>query len=165
MGGAASLVAMLVSGLIGWSSSAMGTVFEGDTWSVIGWQVVSSVLLTWLAMGFTALTRSQAFALVVIFLWPLLIEYVVNIFFRLVPGLRGHPSARFLPFSAQRRMVDVLTDAGSTFGDPLSSGRRVVFGGVTAVLMAASYRFPPPRRLGARVTTAGFLELLPAGRP
>ena len=137
-----SLVAMLVSGLIGMVFlSEWVTVFDGETWSVIVWQIVSSVLLTWLAMAFTAVTRSQAFALVAIFLWPLLIESLINIFFRLVPGLRGHADVlRFLPFSAQRRMVDVLTDAPSTFGDPLSAvGGLVVFGGLTAVLMAASY--------------------------
>ena len=137
-----SLVAMLMSGLIGlvylhrWV-----TVFDSQTWSVIGWQMLSTVLLTWLAMAFTALTRSQAFALVVIFLWPLLIESLFNLFFVLVPGLRGHQEVlRFLPFASQRRMVDVLTDATSTFGEPLSAvGGAVVFGGVTVVLMAASY--------------------------
>ena len=37
-------------------------------------------------------------------------------------------------------MVDVLTDATSTFGDPLSAvGGALIFGGVTVVLMAASY--------------------------
>ena len=49
---------------------------------------------------------------------------------------------RFLPFASQRRMVDVLTDATSTFGEPLSRiGGAMVFGGVTVVLMAASYAF------------------------
>ena len=85
------------------------TVFDSETWSVIGWQTLSTVLLTWLAMAFTALTRSQAFALVTIFLWPLLIESLFNVFFQLVPGLRDHQDVlRFLPFAAQRRMVDVL---------------------------------------------------------
>ena len=117
------------------------TVFDSETWSVIGWQTLSTVLLTWLAMAFTALTRSQAFALVTIFLWPLLIESLFNMFFQLVPGLRDHQDVlRFLPFASQRRMVDVLTDASSTFGEPLSAvGGAVVFGGVTVVLMAASY--------------------------
>jgi len=117
------------------------TVFSSQTWSVIGWQMLSTVLLTWLAMAFTALTRSQAFALVVIFLWPLLIESLFNLFFVLVPGLRGHQDVlRFLPFASQRRMVDVLTDATSTFGEPLSAvGGAVVFGSVTVALMAASY--------------------------
>ncbi len=37
-------------------------------------------------------------------------------------------------------MVDVLTDASSTFGDPLSSvGGAMVFGVVTLALMAASW--------------------------
>ena len=61
--------------------------------------------------------------------------------FQLVPGLRDHQDVlRFLPFASQRRMVDVLTDATSTFGEPLSAiGGSFVFGGVTVVLMAASY--------------------------
>jgi len=137
-----SLVAMLMSGLIGlvylhrWV-----TVFDGETWSVIAWQTLSTVLLTWLAMAFTALTRSQAFALVTIFLWPLLIESLFNVFFQLVPGLRDHQDVlRFLPFAAQRRMVDVLNDASSTFGEPMSAvGGALVFGGVAVALMAASY--------------------------
>jgi ABC-2 type transport system permease protein len=137
-----SLVAMLMSGLIGLVFlSEWVSVFNGETWTVIGWQTVSSVLLTWLAMAFTALTRSQAFALVAIFLWPLLIESLFNLFFLLVPGLRDQQEVlRFLPFASQRRMVDVLTDATSTFGDPLSAvGGALVFGGLTVVLMAASY--------------------------
>ena len=137
-----SLVAMLMSGLIGlvylhrWV-----TVFDGETWSVIAWQTLSTVLLTWLAMAFTALTRSQAFALVTIFLWPLLIESLFNVFFQLVPGLRDHQGLlRFLPFAAQRRMVDVLNDASSTFGEPMSAvGGALMFGGVAVALMAASY--------------------------
>jgi ABC-type transport system involved in multi-copper enzyme maturation permease subunit len=37
-------------------------------------------------------------------------------------------------------MVDVLTDASSTFGEPMSAvGGALVFGGVAVVLMAASY--------------------------
>jgi ABC-2 type transport system permease protein len=117
------------------------TVFTAQTWSVIGRQVLYGVLLTWLAMAFTSITRSQAFALVSIFLWPLLIESLVQVFFALVPGLRDHTEVlRFLPFNAGARMVDVLTDADSTFGDPLSAlGATVVFGGLAAVLMATSY--------------------------
>ncbi|MCZ4498944.1 MAG: hypothetical protein JWQ74_1497 [Marmoricola sp.] len=117
------------------------TVLNADTWSIIGRQVAYGVLLTWLAMAFTAITRSQAFALVTIFLWPLLIESLVGLFFLLVPGLRDNDEVlRFLPFAAGRRMVDVLSSADSTFGDPLSAlGGFVVFGGVTAVLMAVSF--------------------------
>ncbi len=116
-------------------------IFTSETWSTIGWQVLYCVLLTWLAMAFTSITRSQAFALVSIFLWPLLIESLVHVFFLIVPGLRNDTDVlRFLPFDAGSRMVDVLSNPTSTFGDPLSPvGGAAVFGGVAAVLMAASW--------------------------
>jgi hypothetical protein len=137
-----SLLAMLLSGLVGTALlSTWVTVFDAQTWQVMGWQVLSTVLLTWLAMAFTSLTRSQAFALVVIFLWPLLVESMFHLFFLVVPGLRVHDTVlRFLPFAAERRMVDVLTHADSTFGNPLSAlGGTLVFGLVAAVLMAGSW--------------------------
>jgi hypothetical protein len=103
--------------------------------------VLYGVLLTWLAMAFTSLTRSQAFALTSIFLWPLLIETLITVFFLLVPGLRDHTGVlRFLPFRAADRMVAVLEPASSTFGDPLSAlGGTIVFSGLTLVLAVASY--------------------------
>lgn len=117
------------------------SIFTAQTWGIIGRQVLYGVLLAWLAMAFTSITRSQAFALVSIFLWPLLVESLVHVFFLLVPGLKDHTEVlRFLPFEAGNRMVDVLTDSTSTFGDPLSAlGGTVVFGGLAAVLMAVSF--------------------------
>jgi ABC-type transport system involved in multi-copper enzyme maturation permease subunit len=137
-----SFVTMLLSGVVGvlylhhWV-----TVFDAQTWSVMGRQVLYGVLLAWLAMAFTSLTRSQAFALTSIFLWPLLIENLVLVFFQLVPGLRDHVEVlRFLPFKAGNRMVAVLESASSTFGDPLSAlGGTLVFGGLAAILMGASF--------------------------
>jgi ABC-2 type transport system permease protein len=115
-------------------------VYSGETWSIVGRQVLYGVLLVWLAMAFTSISRSQAFALVALFLWPLLIEHLVQVFFLLVPGLRDHDAVlRFLPFRAGARMVDVLSGPSSTFGDPLSAlGGTVVFGGLALVLMVAS---------------------------
>lgn len=117
------------------------SIFTAQTWGIIGRQVLYGVLLAWLAMAFTSITRSQAFALVSIFLWPLLVESLVHVFFLLVPGLKDHTEVlRFLPFEAGNRMVDVLTDSTSTFGDPLSAlGGTIVFGGLAAVLMAVSF--------------------------
>jgi ABC-type transport system involved in multi-copper enzyme maturation permease subunit len=137
-----SFVTMLLSGLVGelflhqWI-----TVFDGQTWSVMGRDLLYAVLLAWLAMAFTSVTRSQAFALTALFLWPLLIETLVQVFFALVPGLRDHDAVlRFLPFRAAVRMVAVLDPASSTFGDPLSAlGGTVVFGAVAIALMVASY--------------------------
>lgn len=135
-------VTMLLSGLVATAFlHDYVTVFSAETWSVIGRQLLYGLLLTWLAMAFTSVTRSQAFALVSIFLWPLLIESLVMVFFALVPGLRDHTEVlRFLPFQAGSRIVDVFTDASSTFGDPLSAlGGAIVFGGLAAAVMAASY--------------------------
>ena len=137
-----SLTTMLLSGVVGviYLHDYI-TVFDSQTWNIIGREVLYGVLLTWLAMAFTSLTRSQAFALTSIFLWPLLIESLVSVFFLLVPGLRDHTDVlRFMPFRAAARMVDVLTDSSSTFGDPLSAlGGTIIFGGLAAVLMAASF--------------------------
>jgi ABC-2 type transport system permease protein len=134
-------VTMLVSGVVGaLVLHEYVTIFTTTTFQTIGWQVLYAVLLAWLAMAFTTITRSQAFALVSMFLWPLLIESLVLVFFQIVPQLRDDTDLlRFLPFKAGARMSDVLTDATTTFGDPLSAvGGTIVFGGLTAVLMAVS---------------------------
>lgn len=116
-------------------------VLTPETLEVVGWQVTYGVLLLWLAMAFTAITRSQAFALTAIFLWPFLIENLLMVFFRLVPQLQDDIDLlRFRPFEAGSRMVDVISDADSTFGDPLSHlGGLAVFGGLTAIGMLVSY--------------------------
>lgn len=137
-----AFVTLVLSGLVGMIYlHSYVTVFTGQTWGVIGREVLYGVLLTWLAMAFTSITRSQAFALVTIFLWPLLIESLISLFFLLVPGLRDHTDIlRFLPFRAANRMVDVLSSSSGTFGDPLSPlGGAVVFGALAVVLMAASF--------------------------
>lgn len=137
-----AFVTLVLSGMV-------GTIFlheyvhvlSSRTWEAIGQQIVYLVVLTWLAMAFTSVTRSQAFALVSIFLWPFLIENLLLVFFRLVPGLRDNTELlRFRPFDAGAHLVDVLSDPVSTFGDPLSAlGGFLVFGGVAGAVMVASF--------------------------
>lgn len=138
-----TFVVTVVSACLGWLflQDYGVPVFTARTWGVVGREVVYVVVLTWLAMAFTALTRSQAFALVMIFLWPLLVESVITAILNLVPGLRDHSElARFLPFGAGSRMLDVTRDASSLFGSPLSApGGFIVFGGLAAVLMVVSW--------------------------
>lgn len=141
------VAAVLVVTLIG--SAVVADVFlhrwvdvlSVSTVQVIGWQVAYGILLVWLAMAFTSITRSQAFALTAIFLWPFLIENLLMVFFRLVPQLRDDVDLlRFRPFTAGARMVDVIADADSTFGAPLSHvGGLVVFGGTAVLGMLVSY--------------------------
>ena len=104
--------------------------------------VLYAVLLACLAMAFTGLVRNQTAALVLLFLWPLAIENVITLVFFLVPGLRDHSElTRFLPFTAGGRIQnDSFFSAGTTiFGDPMTwVGGLVVFGGLSAVLMATS---------------------------
>lgn len=137
-----ALVTMLLAGLVAWVFlHDYVTVFSGQTWEVIGRQLIYVAILSCLGMAFTSITRSQAFALVTLFLWPLLIESIITLIFHLVPGLRDHSEvSRFLPFDAGQRLVDVLTSADSTFGDPLSPlGGGLIFGLTAAVLMVVSY--------------------------
>ena len=139
---AVTLVTMLLSGLIG--MVFVGDylpVFDSQTWGILARNLLYVVILTWLAMAFTSVTRSQAFALVMIFLWPLLVESLFHAFFALVPGLRDDmDKLRFLPFDAGRQMVNVLSEPHTMFGSPLTAtGGTIVFGGTAAVLMLASY--------------------------
>jgi ABC-2 type transport system permease protein len=137
----AAFVTLVLSGLMGTLFlSDYVTVFDSETWHIIGRQVLYGVILTWIAMAFTAITRSQAFALVAMFIWPLLIEPLIRLFFFLVPGLDEHTELlRFRPFDAGNRMVAVEGDALSTFGSPLSAlGGTVIFGGLALVLLVAS---------------------------
>lgn len=136
----------LVTLLVSWAVAVMFLqdyvdVLTRETLGVIGRQVLYGVLLAWIAMAFTSITRSQAFALVFIFLWPFLIENLLDVFVRLVPGLRDHTDLlRFRPFDAGAHLVDVITDPTGTFGDPVSAlGAFIIFGGTAALGMAASF--------------------------
>lgn len=137
-----AFVTFVLSGLVG--SLFLGEwvdILTADTWNVIGRQVGFGVILVWLAMAVTSVTRSQAFALVLLFLWPLLIESLIRLFFLLVPALRDDQDIlRFLPFGAGNQMVNAFSQPTSTFGDPLSAlGGTIVFGGTATVLLVASF--------------------------
>lgn len=144
-GGWVALVAFtttLLSALVGQLALGRYASFLGGSgWREIGLLTLYAVLLCWLAMAFTALTRSQAFALVTLFLWPLLVENLVRLAFTLVPGLREHqPMTRFLPFQAAGRIVQATQPARhGVLGDPLTAlGGTIVFGALTLVLVGAA---------------------------
>jgi len=138
----ATFVTLTLSALIGQAFlHSYADILSGQTWEFIGRTVVYAVILTCLGMAFTSVTRSQAFALVTLFLWPLLIEGIIVLVFTLVPGLKDHSEiTRFLPFRAGERLVDALVSGDGVFGDPLNGlGGALVFGGVAVILMVASF--------------------------
>ena len=106
----------------------------------MGRTLIYTLLMTWVAAAFTALSRNQTAALVLLFLWPLAVENVITLVFQLVPALRSHADlTRFLPFNAGGRIVNQFNEATSVFGQPLSLvGALVIFGGLAVAGMVAS---------------------------
>jgi ABC-2 type transport system permease protein len=134
-----TMLGSLLAGLL-WLSDDPVDLVTSETFGAIVRTLVYTLLLTWVAAAFTALTRNQTAALVLLFLWPLAVENVITLVFQLVPALRSHAElTRFLPFNAGDRIVNQFAEATSAFGDPLSLvGALVIFGGLTVVGMAVS---------------------------
>lgn len=107
--------------------------------AAIGRRIVYTVLLTWLVMSLTVLIRHQTFALVVLYLWPMGIEVVIRGILLFPFFGDNFDKTRFLPFNAGGRIMQRVPEGHDVFGDPLNAvGGFIVFGGVTAVLMALS---------------------------
>ena len=137
------LVSLTVSAGIGWlwlrddgvsfaTYALLGTIFKCVTYTV---------MFTWVAMAVTSLVRNQTGAIVIMLVWPLVIENVVQVVFAIVPPLReAGDLLRFLPFEAGKSMLSGLDVTGDFFGDPLTPWAGfLVFGIYAVVLMAASY--------------------------
>lgn len=109
-------------------------------WGTILKCVAYSVLFTWVAMAVTSLLRNQTGAIVVMLVWPLVIENVVQVVFAIVPPLREAGEVlRFLPFEAGKAMLSGADVTVDIFGDPLTPWAGfVVFSLYAAALMAAS---------------------------
>jgi ABC-type transport system involved in multi-copper enzyme maturation permease subunit len=134
-----TMLGSLLTGLLWLSDDPVDLVTSATAGAIVR-TLVYTLLLTWVAAAFTALTRNQTAALVLLFLWPLAVENVITLVFQLVPALREHAElTRFLPFNAAGRIVEQVEEASSVFGQPLSlAGALVIFGGVAAIGMAAS---------------------------
>lgn len=137
--GVLTMVGSLLAGLL-WLADDPVRLVTGATAGAALRTLLYTVLLTWVAAAFTALTRNQTAALVLLFLWPLAVENVISLVFQLVPALRSHADlTRFLPFNAASRILTQAGDATSVFGQPLSlAGALVIFGGLTVAGMAGS---------------------------
>lgn len=113
------------------------TVFETE-----GRALLVGVLLTMFAMSITAILRHQTAALVLLFIWPLVIESIISIVFVVVPSLRDHTALlHYLPFRAMGRMIQLpgFTGDGPFSADPLTLTQAgLVFGGYVLAAVVAS---------------------------
>jgi len=112
-----------------------------DVWRTIFKCLTYTVMFTWVAMAVASLVRSQTGAIVIMLVWPLVIENVLEGVFFLVPPLRDVGELlRFLPFEAGKAMLSGLDVTGDMFGDPLTPWAGfIVFGLFAAALMSASF--------------------------
>jgi ABC-2 type transport system permease protein len=134
-----TILGSLLSGWL-WLHGDGVDLLTGDTWHAVLRAVGYAVLFVWIAAAFTALIRNQTAALVLLFLWPLVVENVVSLVFSLVPALHDHADlTRFLPFAAGSRIITQFPEADGAMGDPLSAlGGVLIFGTLTVLAMVAS---------------------------
>ena len=137
------LVSLTVSACTGWLwLRDDGVSFATYAlWGTVLKCVTYTVMFTWVAMAVTSLVRNQTGAIVIMLVWPLVIENVVQVVFAIVPPLRDAGELlRFLPFEAGKAMLSGTDVTVDLFGDPLTPWAGfIVFGLYAAALMAASY--------------------------
>jgi ABC-type transport system involved in multi-copper enzyme maturation permease subunit len=141
---------VVLAGLVSVASMLLGEVILSgsgiDVLTVGGWRMAVrctsyTLVLTWLAAAFTGVVRQQVVALVLLFLWPFLIENIVSGLVTGIPWLREHfaGAVRFLPFDAGQKMVRETDGVFGGSSDALTAWEGfAVFGGCCAALMVAS---------------------------
>lgn len=141
---AVTAVAVVGSWLLAWAFLHAWSDFGVTSLlGLVGRAALYAVLFSAFGMALTSLLRNQTAGLVLLYLWPLAIETVVQVVFLAVPPLRDHQDlTRFLPFDAGGRVldIDVGGDGDGLFGDPLSAtGGGLVMGLVVALLLALGF--------------------------
>ena len=140
--------ALAVSLLTGLGCLLLGqALLSGTGVGVIGTAGIAMVLrcalyalvLTWVMTAFAALVRQQVAALVLMFLWPFLVENLIQGVVNGVPSLadRLGGAVRFLPFDAGTRMLRQVSLFSSQDALSPTQGLAVV-GGFGVLLMVAS---------------------------
>jgi ABC-2 type transport system permease protein len=134
-----SVASMLVGALI--LSGTGVDVLTAGGWRMAVRCAAYTLVLTWLVTAFTAVVRQQVVALVLMFLWPFLLENVVSGVVTGIPWLseRFAGAVRFLPFDAGSRMIREEDVVFGDSSDVLTAWEGfAVFGGFCLVLMALS---------------------------
>lgn len=132
---AVGTVSLLLGALV--LSGSGVDVVSADGWGMVGRCTAYTLLLTWVVSAFTAVVRQQVVALVLMFLWPFVIENVITGIVLGVPALneRFAGAVRFLPFDAGQRMIRDIAFSEN----PLSAWEGfAVFATLCVVLLAAS---------------------------
>ncbi|NUR07423.1 MAG: ABC transporter permease subunit [Nocardioidaceae bacterium] len=130
------LVSLLLGALV--LSGTGLPMLTGEAWQMLGRCAVYALALTWLVTAFTAVVRHQVVALVLMFLWPFLIENVISGVVSAVPTLDRlfGDVVRYLPFDAGNAIIREV-DIG--LGAPLGAWAGfAVFAGTAVVLMVLS---------------------------
>jgi ABC-type transport system involved in multi-copper enzyme maturation permease subunit len=147
------VVTFAASTYVGWLYlSKYGVSFtSSEVLRAEGKALLVGLLLVTFVMSATAIMRHQTAALVLLFIWPLVIEPIFRLVFFLVPALNDHMDwLNYLPFRALFRILQVplLADGSAGGGDgppaqfitqPLTTiEASLVFGAYAVVVVVAS---------------------------
>ena len=145
--GAAVLTILLLSTFVGWVwLNDNGVSFGGQvTWEQVARTTAYTVIFVWIGAAVASLVRNQTASLVAVYLWPLVVEALLGLILRLIPGMDFlEDISKGFPFNAGDRIIRT-TEIGRAFdeafgGAQLSTGAGfAIFGGFCAGLMGLSY--------------------------
>lgn len=129
----------LLLGALALSGSGVDVV-SAESVQMLGRCVVYTLVLSWLVEAFAAVVRQQVVALVLMFLWPFVLENVISGIVLGVPALRERfaDAVRFLPFDAGNR---IIRQTDLVFTENLLNPWQgfAVFAATCVLLMAASF--------------------------
>jgi len=145
--GGVVLTILLLSTFVGWLwLRDDGVVFGGQVaWEQVARTFAYTVIFVWVGAAVASILRNQTASLVVVYIWPLVVEALLGLILRLIPGMDFLDDiSKGFPFNAGDRIIR-STEIGRAFdealgGAQLSTGEGfAVFGGFCAALMATSY--------------------------
>jgi len=144
---AALLTILLLSTFVGWAWLQDDGIEFGTSELVaqIARALCYGLLFVWVGAAVASIMRNQTAALVIVFIWPLAVEPLLELIITVMPGLDGlEPISKGFPFNAADRILrntDVARALDAVLGGAQLSSEAgfLIFGGFTAGLMALSY--------------------------
>ncbi len=105
----------MLSSIAGWLFLSKNGIsfFSSDVFKTEGRALLVGVLLVAFTMSMTAVLRHQTAALVLLFIWPLIIESIVFVVFIGFPSLRDYNDfLSYLPFRAMFKALETSRCGG-----------------------------------------------------